>query len=279
MMNFPTFRGGVSEPTANDLTGDSMHNEILRTIHETIASYKASVQYGLWKKPVIEIISAEDQKLQLLKEAVSAEHFMPRDILPEAKSIVSFFIPFHDDVVKSNIGGTMASETWAMAYIKTNDVIRAINDAVETLMENHGHKTGKIPATHNFDEEKLISNWSHRHIAYIAGMGTFGMNNMLITKNGCCGRFGSIVTTCEFDSYKGIETAQERCLHKTGGSCGICQKNCVVGAYGNNNFDRHKCYKQCLENAKHHKNIGYADICGKCLVGLPCSTKDPRRIA
>jgi hypothetical protein len=31
----------------------------------------------------------------------------------------------------------------------------------------------------------------------------------------------------------------------------------------------------CLENAEHHKNIGYADVCGKCVVGLPCSFKDP----
>jgi epoxyqueuosine reductase QueG len=124
-------------------------------------------------------------------------------------------------------------------------------------MNKNGYKTGKIPATHNFDVKKLISNWSHRHIAYIAGIGTFGINNMLITKNGCCGRFGSIITNYELKEYKQINEIKEKCLYKINGSCGICQKKCIVNAYENNNYDRHKCYKQCLENAEYHKKIRY----------------------
>jgi hypothetical protein len=29
------------------------------------------------------------------------------------------------------------------------------------------------------------------------------------------------------------------------------------------------------KNEKYHKEAGYADVCGKCLVGLPCSLKEP----
>jgi epoxyqueuosine reductase QueG len=254
-----------------------MDTKIIETIKSSVIDYGTKNQLtNLWKEPIIEIISSKNEKLKLLKEAVSIEHFMPFDILPDAKSIISFFIPFHENIVKSNIKGIMASKEWAIAYIKTNDLIKTINDTIETLMEQRGYKTGKIPATHNFDVKKLISNWSHRHIAYIAGIGTFGINNMLITKNGCCGRFGSIIINYELNEYKQIIESKEKCLNKLNGTCGICQKKCIVNAYENNTYNRHKCYEQCLANVEYHKEIGYADICGKCLVGLPCSVKEPQ---
>ncbi|MDR1353781.1 MAG: hypothetical protein LBK05_10920, partial [Treponema sp.] len=249
-----------------------MYHKIVETIQSAMDDYEKRNRPGnLWKEPVIEIISARDEKLAALKEAVSEEHLMPCDILPDAKSVISFFIPFQDEIVKSNIGGTRASKEWAAAYVKTNDVIKTINNRIEILMEQSGNKAGKIPATHNFDTERLISDWSHRHIAYIAGMGTFGMNNMLITRNGCCGRFGSIIINYQFENYKRKET-KEKCLHKINGSCGICQKKCEMNAYENNVFNRQRCYKKCLENAEYYKTLGYADVCGKCLAGLPCST-------
>jgi epoxyqueuosine reductase QueG len=253
-----------------------VYNRIINAIKTAIIDYETDNHLNtLWKEPIIEIISAHDKRLKLLKTAVSAEHLMAGDILPDAKSIISFFVPFRENIVKSNIKGIMASEKWAIAYIKTNDLIKTINDKIEIVMSQNGYKAGKIPATHNFDVAKLTSNWSHRHIAYIAGMGTFGINNMLITKNGCCGRFGSIVINYEFNEYKQINEIKEKCLHKINGTCGICQKKCIVNAYENSKYDRYKCYKQCLENAERHKKRGYADICGKCLVGLPCSIKEP----
>jgi epoxyqueuosine reductase QueG len=249
-----------------------MYNQIIETIKSEVLVQNIN---KLWKEPIIEIISAKEKRLFTLKETVSAEHLMPNDILPDARSIICFFIPFEDNIIESNLEGEMASKEWVMAYIKTNDLIKIINDKIELIMEQNGYKTGKIPATHNFDEEKLVSNWSHRHIAYIAGIGTFGINNMLITKNGCCGRLGSIIINYELDEYKQAQEIKEKCLNKINGSCGICQKKCIINAYKDTMFDRHKCYKRCLENAENNRKTGYADVCGKCLVGLPCSKNEP----
>ena len=251
------------------------------TIKSILVEYEKSNKLNkfwkdpVWKDPIVEIIPAACEELETLKKTVSPAHCMPCDILPDAKSIICFFIPFADYIANSNVNGIMASEEWALAYLKTNDLIKAINNNVETLMQKNGYKAGKIPATHNFDTEKLVSNWSHRHLAYIAGIGTFGINNMIITKDGCCGRLGSIIINYKFDEYKKFKRAGEKCLNKIDGSCGICQKKCVASAYENNYYDRHKCYSQCLKNAEYHKESGYADICGKCLVGLPCSIKEP----
>ena len=252
-----------------------MKDKIIETVKSTVAAYESSNHLdNFWKEPIVEIISAKDERLKTLKEAVSIGHLMPHDILSDAKSIVSFFIPFQENIVKSNIEGPVASKEWVMAYIKTNDLLKTISEGIETLMEQNGYKAGKIPATHNFDAKILMSNWSHRHIAFLAGIGTFGANNMLITKNGCCGRLGSIIINYEFSEYR-HNTVAEKCLNKKNGTCGICQKKCFVNAYENNIFDRHKCYKQCIKNDEFHKTMGNAHVCGKCLVGLPCSTMEP----
>lgn len=253
-----------------------MYKQIIETIKTSIIEYGNKHQLtDMWKEPLVRIIPADDARIESLKKSVSNDHLMPFDILPDAKSIVCFFIPFHDSIVESNIEGELASAEWAMAYIKTNDLIKTINDNISDLMEKNGYKAGKIPATHNFDTEKLISNWSHRHIAHIAGLGTFGINNMLITKNGCCGRFGSIVINCEIRENNQPAEIKEKCLNKLNSGCGICQKKCAVNAYAHNVYNRKICYEQCLKNAEHYKSSGFADICGKCLVGLPCSTREP----
>jgi epoxyqueuosine reductase QueG len=132
-----------------------MYGKIVETIKSAIAVYEKNNRPNyVWKEPVIEIISAQNEELPTLKHAVSPEHLMPPDILADAKSIISFFLPFDDRVVKSNIGGVFASREWARCYIQTNDLIKTINDEIEILMKKSGNKTGKIPATHNFDVDK-----------------------------------------------------------------------------------------------------------------------------
>jgi len=251
-------------------------------ILKTISVFEAENSIEkMWREPLVAALSAKNPLLPKLKEAV-IDHLFPEDILPGAKNIVVFFIPFETGIIKSNIQGEVASEEWARAYILTNELLSFINETIEKELEQYGYRVGKVAPTHNFDEKTLISRWSHRHIAYLAGLGTFGINNMLITSKGCCGRLGSFVTDAESgelgisEESLGVPSA-EKCLFKINGSCGVCQKKCPVSAYGGSgNFDRYACYQVCLKNAKlYHQTIGFADVCGKCLVGLPCSSREP----
>ena len=260
-----------------------MNIELHEIIQKTIFAFKAERKIeNMWRAPLIAVLPADHPLLPELRKEVSGAHLLPGDILPGAKSIVVYFIPFENRIIESNLKGEAASEEWAHVYVLTNELLRFIGDELEKYLRQYGFMTGKIQATHNFDEKTLLSRWSHRHIARIAGLGTFGINNMLITSEGCCGRLGSLVT--DADSMKlGFTLADpplgilpEKCLYKINGSCGLCQKRCHVGAYNNDGvFDRHKCYEACLKNAEIHRTIGLADVCGKCLVGLPCSSRDP----
>ncbi len=142
----------------------------------------------------------------------------------------------------------------------------------EVLSKIHIHCTG-IPATHNFDERSLISDWSHKHVAFIAGLGRFGLHRMLITEKGCCGRIGSFVIDALVE--KTPRPKDEYCLYFYNRSCRACVTRCVNGSLKEDVLDRHLCYKQCLINVEAHKEMGLTDVCGKCACGVPCSVKNP----
>ena len=184
--------------------------------------------------------------------------------------------PFADSIAASNSHGEACSREWAVAYIETNRLIFDLNTYLRNQLIQKGYESTIIPATHNFDEKTLLSDWSHRHIAFFAGLGSFGLNNMLITEKGCCGRVGSIVTNVAVEPTGG--SGLENCLYKHGGLCKKCIERCEVQALTLDGFDRQKCYQaKCLANAKVYSNLGLVDVCGKCLVNVPCSYSNPAR--
>jgi len=226
-----------------------------------------------WREPIVKFCNANDEMFVKLKEIVSPAHALPKDFLDDAKTVISYFLPFEELVINSNVEGKYSSKEWAKAYIETNELIFNLNNYIKKKLNDLDYKSTIIPATHNFDENSLISDWSHRHVAYIAGLGKFGLNNMLITKKGCCGRIGSIVTNLKIEPTK--RTDKEYCLYKSKGICKKCVERCVNNALKVDSFDRHKCYEILLHNDEFHSDLGLTEVCGKCCVNLPCSFANP----
>ena len=103
------------------------------------------------------------------------------------------------------------------------------------------------------ETSRFTSSWSERHVAFVCGLGTFGLSKGLITEKGICGRFGSVVTTAELPRterpYTGI---YEYCIQ-----CRACARNCPVGAISGtvkqvHTIDPDKCVKcgACMEKCK-----------------------------
>jgi epoxyqueuosine reductase QueG len=226
-----------------------------------------------WGVPIVGFASAEDALFKKLPEVASPTHALPKDVLPNAATVIAFFLPFTKNLTRTNIPGRYSSVEWGTAYVETNEMIRQLCLSLLDYFNSQGYPSMSIPATHNWDEKKLISDWSHRHIAYIAGIGKFGLNNMLITEKGCCGRVGSFITSAVIEPDS--RSDQPACLFKYDGSCKKCVRRCVNNALNISSFDRFKCYEILLENVKRLEHIGYADVCGKCLVAVPCSHINP----
>lgn len=251
-----------------------MRNEITILIRNFVEQYQKVTRLSTgWEEPLVAFASAEDPLFAELRNVVVDSHAMPHDLLPDAKTVITFFLPFTKETSSSNNKPNLSSPQWAMCYLETNELIRLLSLHIQDFMEKSGEQAVTIPATHNWIEDKLVSNWSHRHIAYIAGLGQFGLNNMLITAKGCSGRIGSLITSMKIETDS--RSDQEACLYKYDGSCKKCVRKCVNDAFGEEGFDRFRCYAKLLENVEEYKNIGYADVCGKCLVATPCTHMNP----
>ncbi|MBU0757169.1 MAG: epoxyqueuosine reductase [Nanoarchaeota archaeon] len=253
-----------------------MENEIKNFVTGFVKNYSTIKKTKTtWKKPLVAYADANDPIFKDLKQIISSDHLLPEDILPAAKSVIAFFIPFDEKIPKSNVSGKNCSIEWCYAYIETNQLIIDINDTLKDFLKQNGFDAAVTPPTHNFDEERLISNWSHKHVAYIAGLGKFGVHQLLITEQGCCGRLGSIVTEVKVKAT--MRSNNEFCLFRTKGICLACVNKCVNGALQKDSYDRHKCYEMCLENDRFHEKLGTTDICGKCSTIVPCSFINPNK--
>ncbi len=231
------------------------------------------VKGALWRSPLVGFCDVED--VEIVRRIVSPNHLMPDEVLSAARSVIVYFIPFAEEVVRSNIGGYYSSRLWAYAYVKTNELIVKINEYLARKLERYGYRSAVLPPTHDFDETRLISNWSHKHIAYLAGLGTFGVHTLIITEKGCCGRIGSLITQAEF--RYGEPLKEELCLHKRGRSCLQCVRRCKFGALNERGLDKRRCYEVLLENDRYHSDIpSLTDVCGKCCCGVPCDMQAPQ---
>lgn len=227
-----------------------------------------------WQEPLVGFASAEDPLFGRFKKIIRSTHATPREVLHGAKSVVVYFIPFSKKLHRGNSETEYyCSRSWAVAYVETNRLISDVNEYIRSELESEGHRVALIPPTHNFDQRSLMSDWSHRHVAYVAGLGRFGVHNLIITEKGCTGRLGSLVTDLALEVSP--PSNQEFCLQKAGIDCLKCVERCRYGALYADRFDRHACYRQCLINDQYHQDLDLTDVCGKCSAMVPCSVTNP----
>jgi epoxyqueuosine reductase QueG len=251
-----------------------LKEKISNWIKNYVKNFKISTQtFTEWDDPLIGFADANDPLFLKLKTVIGKTHKHPLELLTNAHTVVVYFIPFKEEMVKTNEKGRISSKEWAISYIETNNLILQLNDVIEENLRFLGFKAVKMPSTHNFSRKKLISDWSHKHVAYIAGLGNFGLHQMLITDKGCCGRLGSIITSAKIESTE--RSANQYCLYYYDRSCSKCVDYCKFNALKLDTFDKYRCYEVCLENAKIYPEFGFADVCGKCISIVPCSFKNP----
>lgn len=240
---------------------------IRTTVRRLVQEAETFTQY---RTPLVGFATAEDPRFLELRKVADPGHWLPSDLLPGARSVVSFFLPFAPWVVEANARHReVVAREWVVAYVETNAQLSRIGTHLIEALADMGIHAAAEPPTHNFDPVTLVSHWSHKSVAVIAGLGSFGLHQMVITNAGCAGRFGSLV----LDAALPVTAAepQERCLYYYDGSCLECVQRCPAEALDAiYPFDRQRCYQRLLGVAKMYEELGQADVCGKCAIG-PCA--------
>lgn len=222
-----------------------------------------------YRTPLVAYAAAADPLFLRMKQIIGERALLPTDLLPTAQTVVSFFVPFTPALVQLCRQHPDVAREWAVAYIETNQLINDICQDLQQILGQLGVQAASVPATHNFDPETLTSRWSHKSVAYIAGLGTFGVHQMLITARGTAGRFGSLVISAPLRATQ--RPPGEYCLHRQTGGCLACAAQCPVQALSAQGFDRRKCFQRVMEVDAYYADLDLCDVCGRCALG-PCAT-------
>jgi epoxyqueuosine reductase len=258
----------------------------------------------IFGKPLVGFADGDDAIFKKYKEIIGDFHLTPREALEMSLkskegsqkrlhhvSVVSFILPVtYETRLSLRKESLVTSLRWNHTRWHGQDFIYELSRYLVNLLENHGF-LAVAPELADFYKLKnlpsgFISNWSQRHIAYAAGLGTFSLNDGFITARGMAMRCGSVVTNAKITPsprvYKGHLA---NCLFYTEGSCRRCAARCPAGAISEKGHDKNKCLeflhirqKEILkELGRDEGYIGRYLGCGLCQTKVPCESRIPPR--
>lgn len=257
-------------------------------------------------EPLVGFADGHDPIFQeFKKETVVGEfHFTPEEALAtylkrqkkaaaektSSLSVISIiFTPTKKTRLSNRPQSVMASSRWQYAFIRG---IKLMEDTLQYLvstLEALGYRAVAPMCTRpelflwQLPSGGPTSDWSEKHVAYAAGLGTFGLNGGIITTQGAALQLGSVITELAlkpaprpYDSY------QAYCLYYRNGSCGRCVQRCPSGAITAQGYDSKKCFfrhevdlpRMSRELGREAKG-GEHFVCALCQTKVPCESRIP----
>ncbi len=128
------------------------------------------------------------------------------------------------------------------------------------------------------NEKGFLSNWSERHIAYAAGLGTFSLSDGFITERGIAHRCGSVVTDMPLPiSPRTAKNPYSNCLFYVNNKCWACIPRCPAGAIKEQGHDKIRCRHYMWDDIAYIKQKYGVDVqgCGLCQTKVPCEFRNP----
>lgn len=155
-----------------------------------------------------------DEQLQNEFEAQELEQRLsPFHYMEDGKTILSIAFPYYHEEETKNENGFSIYTTRADYH----RVVKSYLEQIAAFIESLGGKAVTLVDSNTLPE---------RYIAYIAGVGTIGKNNMLITKKyGSYVFLGEIITDLEIPC-KEQHTRADLLKYELCGSCEICLGEC-----------------------------------------------------
>jgi epoxyqueuosine reductase len=258
-------------------------------------------------EPVIGFTDGRDPLFQEYKkkEIIGDFHLTPEEALvtylekqqkkvkdkrPATLSVISIaFAPSRDTRKSNQPKPTMASPRWSYTYGRAFGLMAETLNRVVSLLEAGGYQAVAPvctrPMSIKISPDGLpYTDWSEKHAAYAAGLGTFGLNTSLITAAGIPLHLGSVITDLAIaPTPRTYDNHRAYCLHYRDESCHLCAQHCPSGAVNTQVFDGKKCMAYTREELPRINRELYGEskpgshpMCALCQIRLPCEAGIPR---
>ncbi|NYT05841.1 MAG: epoxyqueuosine reductase [Methanomicrobiales archaeon] len=192
------------------------------------------------------------------------EPFFPQAIFPETRSVIVIGLPVILPALE-----TAPSIWYHDLYLTINALLDQYAYRLAAFLNGMGYPSVCVPRDGYGGIEVLLDNpvafFSHRHAAFLAGLGSFGVNNMLLTpKYGPRVRFSSVLTAAGLPPDPLM--ADPLCTR-----CMLCVDACPAGAldagdYPDSLTDKRACSGQSARLLE--QQIAPCGICIKvCPIG------------
>jgi len=264
----------------------------------------------IYDEPLVGFADGDDPIFTEYKTIIAPAHLTPREALaktynkspedmPAHLSVISWILPITSRVRKSNHRPTVTpSRLWtSVEYYGEYIFLEAMQEHVVEFLIKRGY-LAVAPAMEPYFtdtmmelkmmgeewdivriKEKGLSNWSEKHIAYAAGLGTLSFSGNFISERGVAITIGSVVTSLVLPASRRIaENPYANCLLYATGKCKACAVRCPVVAITENGHDDIKCANHFFELRYLEKkyNIERAG-CGMCMTKVPCEFRNPMK--
>ena len=248
-----------------------------------------------WDDPLVGYARGDDPLFLFFKSDIGPFFWTPGEIfaltfpgsdpVPEELTVISWVLPQTEATKADNRNQRdLPAERWARSRNYGEAFNAELARHLVTSLRGEGIDSvapGLSPhwAWRTSERYGFSSNWSERHAAHVAGLGTFSLCDGLITPKGKAMRCGSVVakvalhpTPRPYDDYRAY------CLFYSQGKCRKCISRCPVGAISEAGHDKELCRKYLFETVAAYtkNNFGIESYgCGLCQTKVPCESRIP----
>jgi epoxyqueuosine reductase len=253
-----------------------------------------SDKYFIFDEPLVHFADGDDPIFLEYKTIIGTSHLTPREALakafnkspedmPARLSVISWILPITSKTRESNRQQARTpSRWWSYTRWYGENFNEALREQVVKLLTDRGYLAAAPMLQPYFqtltNEKGRYSNWSERHIAYAAGLGTFSLSDGFITERGIAHRCGSVVTDLVLPaSPRTAESPYSNCLFYVNQECRACIPRCPAGAITESGHDKIKCHDYMytdIVNLLEEYEVSYQG-CGLCQTKVPCEFRNP----
>ncbi len=244
-----------------------MNEKVQQFLEEFFSTNKLNrlhENYGggrIFSTPLIGVAKGDDPIFEKFKEVVGPEHFTPVELWracgqddesPSNLRILSIVFPYVDRIKEESKDFIVVSrvklpaDIYSLGRNYANEFKKETCRQSINFFKDNGYNAVAAMVSEVFSiytKGDFYSNWSERHIAYAAGLGTFSITDAMITEVGCNVRFTSVVTDAPLEiTPRKSDDIHANCLYYVNSSCLKCAENCPVGAITEDGHDKNKCW-------------------------------------